>query len=129
MEIFRIAAIALITAFCVIVLRDVKSELAAVVALAGGVVVVLSVVDYFSDIFSVVSAIAKRAGLAASVIAVLFKVIAVGYITEFSASVIDDVGLSSLADKVALAGKLIIVAISLPIVVRLFEFIAGMLTG
>lgn len=128
MDIFRIVAIALITAFCVLVLRDVKSELAAVVALTGGIVVVLSVVDYFADIFSVVSAIAKRAGLAASVVTLLFKVIAVGYITEFSASVIEDVGLSSLADKVTLAGKLIIVGVSLPVVVQLFEFIAGMLT-
>ena len=128
MDIFRIVAIALITAFCVLVLRDVKSELAAVVALAGGIVVVLSVVDYFADIFSVVSAIAKRAGLAASVVTLLFKVIAVGYITEFSASVIEDVGLSSLADNVTLAGKLIIVGVSLPVVMQLFEFIAGMLT-
>ena len=61
-------------------------------------------------------------------VTLLFKVIAVGYITEFSASVIEDVGLSSLADKVTLAGKLIIVGVSLPVVVQLFEFIAGMLT-
>lgn len=128
MEIFRIVAIALITAFCVMVLRDVKSELATVVALAGGIIVVLSVIDYFADIFSVVTMIATRAGLAVSVVTLLFKVIAVGYITEFSASVIEDVGLNSLADKVTLAGKLIIVAVSLPVVVDLFEFIAGMLT-
>ena len=128
MEIFRIAAIALITAFCVMVLRDVKSELAFAVALAGGIVVVLSVVDYFSGIFSVISDIAKKAGLATSVVTLLFKVIAVGYITEFSASIIDDVGLPSLSDKVTLGGKLIIVASSLPVVVKLFEFIAGMLS-
>ncbi len=128
MEIFRIVAIALITAFCVLVLRDVKSELALVVALAGGIAVVLSVVDYFSGIFSVITEIARKAGLATSVITLLFKVIAVGYVTEFSASIIDDVGLPSLADKVTLGGKLIIVASSLPVVVKLFEFIAGMLS-
>ncbi len=128
MEIFRIAAIALITAFCALILRDIKSDLSLLVAFAGGIIVILSVVDYFSDIFSVISSIAKRAGLAASVVALLFKVIAVGYITEFSASLIDDVGLSSLADKVLLAGKLIIVAAALPTVVKLFEFIAGMLS-
>lgn len=127
MEIFRIVAMALITAFCVMVLRDVKSELATIVALAGGIIVVLSVIDYFADIFSVVTMIATRAGLAVSVVTLLFKVIAVGYVTEFSASVIEDVGLNSLADKVTLAGKLIIVAVSLPVVVDLFEFIAGML--
>ncbi|MDE7406108.1 MAG: stage III sporulation AC/AD family protein [Clostridiales bacterium] len=127
MEIFKIAAIALITAFCVLVLREVKSELAPIVALVGGLVVVLSVINYFSDVFSVISSVAKKAGLAASVIMLLFKVIAIGYVTEFSSSIMDDMGLSSLSDKVTLAGKLIIVAMSLPIVVQLFNFIAGLL--
>lgn len=128
MSIFAVSAIALVTAFCVLVLRDVNSQLSAAVAIAGGIVVLLSVVDYFSDIFSVISDIAKRAGLATSVITLLFKVIAVGYITEFSSSLIEDMGLKSLADKVTLAGKLIIVAVSLPVVVKLFEFIAGLLS-
>ncbi len=128
MEIFKIAAFALTAAFCAVVLREVKSELAILVAVAGGVLVLLSVVDYFTDIFAVISNIAKSAGLATSVVMLLFKVIAVGYITEFSASVIDDVGMPSLADKVTLAGKLIIVGVSLPIVVKLFEFITGMLS-
>lgn len=128
MEIFKIAAVALVTAFCVVTLREVKSELAMLVGLAGGVIVLLSVVDYFTNIFSVVATIAKRAGLATSVVTLLFKVISVGYVTEFSASVIEDVGMPSLADKVTLAGKLIIVSVSLPVVVKLFEFIAGMLS-
>ena len=128
MEIFRIAAIALVTAFCVILLRNVKSERAAAVGLAGGIIVVLSVIDYFSDIFSAVYAIAKRAGLATSVVTLLFKVIAVGYISEFSASLIEDAGMSSLADKVLLGGKLIIVATSIPVIVQLFEYIAKMLS-
>lgn len=128
MEIFRIAAIALVTAFCVMILRDVKSELAMLVAFAGGIIVLLSVVNYFSDIFSVVADIAKRAGVATSVVTLLFKVIAVGYVAEFSASLIEDAGLPSLADKVTLGGKLIIVAVSLPVVVELFEYVARLLS-
>ncbi len=75
-----------------------------------------------------ISSIAKRAGIAASVVTLIFKVIAVGYIAEFSASLTEDAGLPSLADKVTLAGKLMIVASSLPTVVKLFEFIAEMLS-
>lgn len=128
MEIFKIAAIALVTAFCVILLRDIKSDLVMLVAFAGGIIVLLSVIDYFSDIFSVISSIAARAGLATSVVTLLFKVLAVGYISEFSSSLIEDAGLSSLADKVTLAGKLIIVASALPVIVELFEYIAGALS-
>lgn len=128
MEIFGIAAIALVTAFCVLILRDIKSELAVATGIAGGIAVILSGLDYFSGVFSTVAAIAQRAGLAASVVTLLFKVIAIGYITEFSGSLIDDMGMSSLSEKVTLAGKLIIVAVSLPVVVRLFDFIAGLLS-
>lgn len=128
MEIFKIAAIALVTAFCVMILRDIKSDLAMPVAFAGGIIVLLSVINYFSDIFSVISSIAARAGLATSVVTLLFKVLAVGYIAEFSASIIEDAGLSSLADRVTLAGKLIIVASSLPVIVELFEYVAGALS-
>ncbi len=128
MEIFKIAAIALVTAFCVMILRDIKSDLAMLVAFAGGIIVLLSVIDYFSDIFSVISSIAARAGLATSVVTLLFKILAVGYISEFSASLIEDAGLGSLADKVTLAGKLIIVASALPVIVELFEYIAGALS-
>ncbi len=128
MEIFKIAAIALVTAFCVMILRDIKSDLAMLVAFAGGIIVLLSVIDYFSDIFSVISSIAARAGLATSVVTLLFKILAVGYISEFSASLIEDAGLSSLADKVTLAGKLIIGASALPVIVERFEYIAGALS-
>ena len=128
MEIFKIAAIALVTAFCVMILRDIKSDLAMLVAFAGGIIVLLSVIDCFSDIFSVISSIAARAGLATSVVTLLFKILAVGYISEFSASLIEDAGLGSLADKVTLAGKLIIVASALPVIVELFEYIAGALS-
>ena len=36
--------------------------------------------------------------------------------------------MSSLADKVLLGGKLIIVATSIPVIVQLFEYIAKMLS-
>lgn len=127
MEIFRIAAIALVTMFCVLILRDVKSELAIIVAFSGGIIVLLSVIDYFYDIFSVINDIANRAGIASSIILLLFKIISIGYVTEFSSSLIEDTGLTSLAEKVIFAGKILIVVASLPIVVKLFDYVVGLL--
>lgn len=127
MEIFRIAAIALVIMFCVLILRDVKSELAIIVAFSGGIIVLLSVIDYFYDIFSVINDIANRAGIASSIILLLFKIISIGYVTEFSSSLIEDTGLTSLAEKVIFAGKILIVVTSLPIVVKLFDYVVGLL--
>ena len=50
-----------------------------------------------------------------------------GYISEFGAGILNDFGGNSLADKVTLAGKVIIVTLSLPIVETLLKLVQGFL--
>lgn len=127
MSIFKIAAIGLVTVVCVMALRDVKSDLALVVAVAGSVIILLMLVGEFTEVFAALEEIVTKAGLSGEVVGLVFKVIGIGYITEFSAGLIEDCGMKSLADKVVLGGKVIIFALSLPIISKLFELISGML--
>ena len=53
----------------------------------------------------------------------LLKIVGVGYLIEFSASVCIDSGNSSIADKVVLAGKILIFSMSLPIINNLFNLV------
>ena len=53
----------------------------------------------------------------------LLKIIGVGYLIEFAASICNDSGNSSIADKIILSGKLIIFALSLPIITNLFNLV------
>ena len=52
---------------------------------------------------------------------------AIGYLVEFSAGVVEDFGSKSIADKLVLAGKVIIFAVSLPIIKSLLTLIDGFL--
>lgn len=128
MEIVKISAIGLITAFCVVLLREQKSEIAVLVGIAGGCLILLSLVDYFTEVFSALSHIADQTGIPSGIYKTVLKIISIGYIADFSAGIVEDTGQKALAEKIVLAGKLIIMALSLPILTLLFDTIAGVLT-
>ena len=56
---------------------------------------------------------------------ILFKIVGVGYICEFGAGILNDFGSASLAEKVTLAGKIMIVILALPIIENLLKLIQG----
>ncbi len=125
MEIAKICAIGLITAFCVLILREQRSEIALLAGIAGGCLILLSLVDYFTQIFATLSNIAQKTGIPSSVYKTVLKIISVGYITDFSAGIVEDTGQKALSEKIILGGKVIILVLSLPILTLLFDTIAG----
>ena len=127
MDIVKIAAAGVITAVCALILRETRADMAIAVTLAGGVVILLMVLDKVVGIFTVFETLMQRAGIDNRIFALLVKIIGIGYVTDFSAGVIEDTGSKLLADKVVLAGKIIIMTLALPVVVKLFDLIAGLL--
>lgn len=51
----------------------------------------------------------------------------IGYITEFAASIVEESGSKAMADKIVMAGKIIILIVSLPILSALFDLITELL--
>ncbi len=128
MEIVRIAVIGVITAIVVIMLKDHRADIALLVGLAGGIIILLSVIDYLGEIFGFMSELTQKAGIDGSIIKILIKIVGIGYIADFAAGIVEDSGSRALAEKVALAGKLMILVISLPIIRLLIEIVSGILT-
>lgn len=127
MEILKICFVGIITAFCVLLLKENKSDLALITAVAGGCIILLMIVDYISGIFSVLTSLMEKAGINNDIFRLLIKIIGIGYITDFSAGIIEDSGSKSLGEKVILGGKVIIMALAIPILVKLFEIIESAL--
>lgn len=127
MDILKIAAVGIITAFCSLTLKENKSELSIAVGIAGGCIIILMLLDYFIDIFASITTIIDNAGLQSGVLKSVIKIIGIGYITEFSAGIVEDAGNKSVAEKIVMAGKVIILVVSLPIITALFDLIAELL--
>ena len=127
MELAKIIGVALVTALAALFLRGSRPELSFAVTIAGAVIILLFIVDMLQASFQVFTDIAERTCIDNSLIKIIIKIVAIGYLVEFSAGVIEDFGSKSIADKLVLAGKVIIFAVSVPILQSLLELIGGFL--
>lgn len=83
--------------------------------------------SYLSGIFDIFNNIFKVSGINSSLYAIIFKIIGIGYLTEFTASICNDTGNNSLGDKVLLGGKIIILVMALPIVTSILDIVMELL--
>lgn len=127
MEIFKIIGIGLATMIAVLIVRQVKPEIAVVIGLAGGITIIIMLVDSLTSILSVFETLVSKTGLSEGLFGAVLKIIGVGYLTEFAANLCNDAGSSSIADKILLAGKIIILVVALPVVSNLIDIIVGLL--
>ena len=115
-DIIKIIGAAFLTAITTIVLKTTKPELSFAVLIAGTVIILLFLVDLLQVAFTAFSSIVAITGMENGLIRILLKIVGIGYLTEFSAGILNDFGAASVADKVVLAGKLVILVASLPII-------------
>ena len=126
MDILKVIGIALLTTFAVLVLKPTRPEIAAIVSIAGGIIVLLIFADALMGVITNMTSIVNRTGIKTEVFSAILKIIGIGYLTEFAAGICTDAGNNSMAQKVILAGKVIILVLALPIINHLVELVAGM---
>lgn len=127
MDLIKIIGVALVTAFAALFLRGSKPELSFAVTIAGAVIILLFVLDLLADSFRLFEDIADRTGIDQSLVKIIIKIVAIGYLVEFSAGVVEDFGSKSIADKLVFAGKVIIFAVSVPILQSMLTLIGNFL--
>lgn len=127
MEILRLCAISVVTALLAMLLKQYKSPLAIPVTLCGGFVLLFFALPYLRDILTFAKEFAHKTGVGIPFIETLLKVIAVTFITECTVALCRDAGETALATKLEMAGKLIILGISMPLITSLFETIVSVL--
>lgn len=123
MNIFEIAAIAVTAALMATALKGHQPETAIVVSLAGGVLIFAVSAAYLKNIFDIMLDIADNADIDFSFVEVLIKIIGIAYISEFTAQVCRDAGENAIAVKTELAGKILILFISAPIILSVLELL------
>lgn len=124
----RIVIIALICSVIIIYLKSVNSELALPATIGSGIIVLYLALGYVADTFSVFSTLIDMSGVSGSMFGIILKITGVGYLIEFGAGTVEDFGLKSLADKLVLAGKIIILGMSMPIFYAVINLIKGLVS-
>ncbi len=127
MEILRLCAIAVVTAFLAVLLKEQKSVHGLLVSLAGGCLLLFYAFPYMRDILAYAGSFAQEAGLESAYLGAMVRVIAVAFIAECAMALCRDAGESALATKLEMAGKLLILGISMPILTALFDTVVSIL--
>ena len=127
MEIIKIIGVAFITTISSSLLKSTKPELSFAITITGVIVILTFIIDGMKNTISAFNQIAQITGIENGLIKILLKIVGVGYLTEFSAGILNDFGSQSIADKISLGGKITIVILSLPIIESLFDLVGGFL--
>ena len=123
MEIMKIIGVGFVTAIAATLLKISKPELSFAVLVTGAIVILLFIVDALQNTLYESSALAIATGMENGLLKMLLKIVGVGYITEFGAGILNDFGSNALADKVALAGKITIILLSLPVIKGVLQLV------
>lgn len=127
MEPLRIVGVGLLVTVLAVVVREHRPELAVYLSLAGAALLLLLVVQRLAGLVGVLTDLAGRAHLEAPYLATVLKVIGVAYVVGLGAQVCRDAGERAVAEKMELAGKIVILSLSLPIMLAVVDTVAGIL--
>lgn len=127
MDILKICAIGLVAAVLALTVKQYKPEIAVLISTGAAVIILFIVADYIFDAVSVLSSLSEKSGVDNTLLSSILKIIGVGYITEFSSGICEDSGNKSIGDKIAFAGKIIILIVALPVLTAVIDIISEMM--
>ncbi|MBS3984186.1 MAG: stage III sporulation protein AD [Selenomonadales bacterium] len=123
MHIFQYVLLALAAVLVSLVLKQVNRELALILVLVTGIGIVVALLGHIAQIVRLVEDIARRADVGNLHLGTLLRVMGVAYVAEYGAQICKDAGEGSLSVKVELAGKLVILGLSIPLILVILDTI------
>ena len=127
MDIVKLIGIGLIALVIIIIVKQYKPEFAIYVSLAAGILILGMTFDTISQIVGVINDYTNKASINNKFVIVLLKITGIALLTEFAVSVCKDSWENSIASKVDLGGKIMIISVSIPIISSLLETIIKIL--
>lgn len=127
MDIIKIIGIALIALIIIIILKQYRPEFAIYVSILTGILIILLITDKLTDIIQLLNSIASKASINTEFLALLLKITGIAFLAEFAVSICKDAGEAAIASKVEIGSKIIIIAMSIPIISALLEIVLKIL--
>lgn len=123
MHIFQYVLLALAAVLVSLVLKQVNRELALILVLVTGIGILVGLLGHIAQIVRLVEDIARRADVGNLHLGTLLRIMGVAYAAEYGAQICKDAGEGSLSVKVELAGKLVILVLSIPLILVILDTI------
>ncbi len=126
-EIIKIVGIGLIALVIAIILKQYRPEYTIYVSIVAGILILMFTMNKITGIINLLKSISDKTYINKQFLSILLKITGIAIITEFAVSICTDVGEKAIASKIEIGSKVIIIAMSIPIISSLLELIIEIL--
>lgn len=123
MSIIQIVTAAMVMAVLAILVKNIGKEIGIMVSILGGVLLFMMMLPYLIQVLGVLTGLADHLDTNLSHMGIILRIIGVAYIAEFGAQVCKDAGEGTISAKIELGGKVIIMAMSVPIITSFLNLV------
>ena len=126
-EIIKIIGIGLVALVIIIILKQYRPEYAIYVSIIAGILILFLAMEKLAGVINLLQSISDKTFINKQFLGILLKITGIAIITEFAVSVCSDAGEKAIASKIEIGSKVIIIAMSMPIISSLLELIIKIL--
>lgn len=127
MEIIKLIGIGLVSVVIIVILKQYKPEFALYVSLIAGIIILAFSFDSLTHIFNLLENFSEKISVSSKFVTILLKITGIAILAEFACSICRDCGESSVASKIDIGSKIIIISSSIPIIASLLEVILNVM--
>ena len=126
MEVIKIVGVSIFAVIMIIILKNYRPEMALVLSIITGIGIMLYAISKMSSVINVLNDLVSKSGVNTDFLLIIIKVIGIAYIVEFGKNVCIDAGQSSIATKLEMAGKVVIVVLTIPLIISHVNVLVGL---
>ena len=126
-DVIKIIGIGLLALIIIVILKQYKPEFAIYVSMIAGVLILVLSIQKLTGIINLLQSLANKTYINKSFLSILIKITGIAFITEFAVSICSDAGEKAIASKIEIGSKVIIIAMSIPIITSLLELVIEIL--
>ena len=127
MDITKIIGVGLIALIIIMILKQYKPEFVIYTELIAGVIILSMCFDKITTVINLILDYANKIEVSKKFVIVLLKITGIAILAEFGSSICRDAGESSIATKIDIGSKVMIVTTSIPIISSLLDIILKVL--
>ena len=126
-DVIKTIGIGLLALIIIVILKQYKPEFAIYVSMIAGVLILVLAIQKLTGIINLLQSLANKTYINKSFLSILLKITGIAFITEFAVSICSDAGEKAIASKIEIGSKVIIIAMSIPIITSLLELVIEIL--
>lgn len=123
----KIALVAIAGMTLAIVVGGMRRDISIWITIVSGIIIFFFGISKFEYVVDMFHKLTEYTGISETYIKIIFKMIGIAYLSEFTASVCKDAGQSAIAGQVDFFGRISMIVVSLPVLKSLLETIGELL--